>query len=41
MTSERFEVLKQKLLNKVNMLVCVVYTEIKECKERKRTHTEL
>jgi len=38
LTSERPEVHTQKLINKVNVKVCVVYTEIKEYgEERKNT----
>jgi len=42
LTSERFEVHTQKLLNKINVLVCVVYIEIKAYREeRKKEHTEI
>jgi len=41
MTSERFEVLMQKLLNEINVYVCVVYTEFKEYKEGRKTHKGL
>ena len=36
MTSKRSKVLMQKLLKKINVLVCVVYTEIKEYKEERK-----
>jgi len=34
-TSERSEVLMQKLFNKIKVFVCVVYTVIKEYKEER------
>ena len=37
MTSERSEVLMQKLLNKIKLFVCVVYTEVKEYKEERKS----
>jgi len=36
MSSERSEVLVQKLFIKVNVLVCVVYTENKEYREKRK-----
>ena len=35
MTSERSEVLIQNLLKKINVFVCVVYTEFNEYKEER------
>jgi len=36
MTLERSEVLMQKLFNKINVLACIVYTEIKEYREERK-----
>jgi hypothetical protein len=36
MTSECFEVLMQKLFKKINVFVCVVYTEFKKYREERK-----